>query len=189
MTIFFTASYYGKEKYQKYYDLVRRAIESMHVELISPETGSYLGVLDEAKRKEITDPKLLHYEAIRQGIHVSDAVVIEVSNEDFQLGHEATLAIMDKKPVLCLSIHENFSRKINNDYFFGARYTKETIGPIVQDFFARVREMRQARRFNMFLYPTQVSYLGQASEKHGMNMSEYIRRLINIDRRTSVPIR
>lgn len=185
MVVFYTASYYGKEKYQKYYDQVRRAIESMHVELISPETENYLNVLDDNKRKEITDPKLLHYEAIRQGIHVSDAVVIEVSHEDFQLGHEATLAIMDKKPVLCLSIHEDFSRKINNDYFFGARYTRETIGAIVQDFFVSVRQMRQARRFNMFLYPTQVAYLNAASKKNGMNMSEYIRRLITIDRRNS----
>lgn len=183
MVIFYTASYYGKAKYQASYDLVRATIKQFRVNLISTEEGNYKDVLDAATRKRIADPRLLHYEAIRRGIHMADAVVIEVSNEDFQLGHEATLAIMEKKPVLCLSLQQDFSKKINNSYFFGATYTKETIQAIMQDFLARVRELRQAKRFNMFMYPTQLAYLEKASKKQGMNVSEYIRHLVNLDRR------
>ena len=185
MKVFFTASYLGKATYQKEYDLVRSTIKTFTADFISPEEGNYLAVLDEGTKKKITDPKLLHYEAIRQGIHLADCAIIEISQEDFQLGHEATLAIMEKKPVLCLSIHEDFSRKINNPYFFAAKYTKENIQAIIQDFFARVRELRHAKRFNMFFYPTQLQYLGKTSEKHGMNVSEYIRHLVNLDHRAS----
>ncbi len=183
MTVFYTASYYGKKKYQNQYDLIRQTIKGLHVDLVATEEGNYLAVLDEATKRQVTDPKLLHYEAIRQGIHLADCVIIEISQEDFQLGHEATLAIMEKKPVLCLSIHEDFSKKINNQYFFGAMYNEKNIQGIIQDFFARVRELRYAKRFNMFFYPNQLDYLEKSSQKHGMNVSEYIRHLVNLDRR------
>jgi hypothetical protein len=185
MIVFYTASYQGKEKYQEYYDVIRDAIRTFQVELISPEAGNYQEVLPVAKRQELGDPSLIHYEAIRQGIHKADCVIIEVSNEDFQLGHEATLAIMDKKPVLCLSLHEDFSKKISNDYFFGARYTRETVTGIIQDFFVRVGELSKSKRFNMFLYPSQLDYLAKAAKSEGMNVSEYIRHLINTDRRST----
>lgn len=185
MKVFYTASYYGKKTYQKYYDLVHTAIKTFKVELISPEEGNYLEVLEKETRKRLAgNRELLHYEAIRQGIHLADAVIIEVSHEDVQIGHEITLALMEKKPVFVLSIHEDFSRRIHHDYLFGVKYTKETIHGAIQDFLARVREMRLARRFNMFLYPSQVEYLEEVAKKSGMNMSEYIRHLINIDRRS-----
>ena len=185
LRVFFTASYYGKKQYQKNYDQVRQAIKNLPVELISPEEGNYLSLLSEEKRNELKDPALVHYEAIREGIHATDCSIIDISYEDFQLGHEATLAIMDKKPVLCVSVHEDFSKKINHTYFFGAKYSSETIGPIVQDFFAKVRELRNAKRFNMFLYPSQSDYLEKAAKRTGMNVSEYVRHLVNLDRRAS----
>lgn len=185
MKVFFTASYYGKKTYQKYYDLVHAAIKTFKVDLISPEEGNYLDVLTKETRERLSqNPQLLHYEAIRQGIHLADAVIIEVSHEDVQIGHEITLALMEKKPVLVLSIHEDFSTRIHHDYLFGAKYSKDTIQAAIQDFLARVREMHLARRFNMFLYPSQVEYLEEMAKKSGMNMSEYIRHLINIDRRS-----
>jgi hypothetical protein len=184
MTVFYTCSYYGKKKYQAWYDLVHAAIKRFTSDLISPEEGNYLDVLDEGTRKRLSaSPELLHYEAIRQGIHLADAVIIEVSHQDIQLGHEISLALMEKKPVLVLSIYEDMSRKIHHDYLFGARYTKVTLEPTIQDFLAHVREMRLAKRFNMFLYPSQVEYLEKAAKQYGMNMSEYVRRLINLDRR------
>lgn len=186
MRIFYTASFYGKQAYQEQYDLVRATIKEFSVDLISPEEGNYLDVIDPKTRKRLEGkPKLIHYEAIRQGIHLADAVIIEATHEDIQLGHEVTLALMEKKPMLVLSTKEDFSKKIIHDYLFGARYTKATIKGILQDFFVNVRQMRHARRFNMFLYPSQVEYLEKISVKQGMNMSEYIRHLINLDRRSS----
>lgn len=191
MNVFFTASRWGKGKYQEHYDLVRETIKAFNVVLISPEENNYHLLLSNEERKQFPDSERLrrnwnwHYETIRRGIHWADAVVFEVSQEDFQLGHEATLAILEKKPVLCLSINDDFSKKIHHDYFFAAIYSKKNVKPIMQDFFARVRDLRLARRFNMFLYPSQVDYVEKIGKKHGMNMSEYIRHLINIDRRAN----
>lgn len=184
MTIFYTASWFGKKKYQQEYDLVRQTIESFGVKLISTEGGNYKDVLDESTRIKLKDePKLLHYEAIRQGIHLADAIIIETSNEDFQLGHEASLAIAEKKPVLCLSVNEDLSKRIYNDYFFGAKYSSSNVKKVIQDFLAKARQLSLSKRFNLFLYPHQVEYLQQAAKREGINMSEYIRKLISLDRR------
>lgn len=184
MVIFYTASWFGKQKYQKEYDLVRQTIKQFDVKLIGTEEGNYQQVLDEKTREKLKDnPKLLHYEAIRQGIHLAEAVIIEVSNEDFQLGHEASLTIAEKKPVLCLSIHEDLSKRIFNDYFFGAKYNRSNVKSIIQDFLVRAKALSLTRRFNLFLYPHQLDYLTKASKREGMNMSEYLRHLINLDKR------
>ncbi len=185
MVIFYTASWFGKQKYQKEYDLVGQTIKQFDVKLIGTEEGNYQEALDEKTREKLKDnPKMLHYEAVRQGIHLAEAVIIEVSNEDFQLGHEASLALGEKKPVLCLSINEDLSKRIFNEYFFSARYNQKNIGEIIQDFLAKARAMTLTKRFNLFLYPHQRSYLQKAGKREGMNMSEYVRHLINLDKRS-----
>ena len=184
MTVFYTASWFGKKKYQPEYDLASRTIEGFGVKLISTEGGNYQEVLDENTRARLKDePKLLHYEAIRQGIHQADAVIIESSHEDFQLGHEASLAIAEKKPVLCLSVNEDLGKRIYNDYFFGAKYSSSTVKKVIQDFFAKARQLSLSKRFNLFLYPHQVEYLQTAAKRKGVNMSEYMRYLISLDKR------
>jgi hypothetical protein len=182
LTVFYTASYYGKEKYQAYYDLIHEVLKGLSVTVISPEAKNYLTVLPKKVMEQLKDPKLIHYEAIKRGIIIADAVIIEISQEDFQLGHEATLAIMEKKPVLCLSLHEDFSKKIKHDFFFASHYRKETIRPTIQDFLAKVREMSLSKRFNLFLYPQQFEYIAKVGKQQGINMSEYLRLLINRDR-------
>lgn len=182
MKIFYTASYSGKQKYQGFYNLVLRAIESTHVDLISPEKGNYLGVLSPQERLKLKGKKKIHYEAIRRCILLSDAVIIEISNEDFQLGHEATLTILNKKHVLCLSVHEDFGEKIRNRYFHGAKYNEYNIEELVENFITFVQTDKLSERFNCFLSPGQIHYLEKKSKENKINKSEYLRRLIDEDR-------
>jgi hypothetical protein len=179
MKLFYTASFYGKAKYQEYYDLVLKSIKQTGVELLSPEVGNYLSVLKLEDYAKIKSKKKLHYEAIRRGIVWAQAVVIEASHEDFQLGHEATLAIQGKKPVLCLSIHEDFSKKISNPYFFGAKYNEYNIEELLGEFVKRHEKETLNQRFNLFLSSRQLKNLEEASKKMGMNNSEYLRTLID----------
>ncbi|EKE05275.1 MAG: hypothetical protein ACD_19C00372G0001 [uncultured bacterium] len=181
MEIFYTASYYGKSKYQKFYNLVLMTLENANADIISPEKGNYLEVLTKKELTSFKDPKIRHYEAIRKGILYADAVVIEVSNEDFQLGHEATLAIQNKKHVLCLSVHEDFSVKIKNRYFHGAKYNELNIEEVIVDFLKKVRGETLGNRFNMFLSNRQLAFLQEISERRGVNKSEYLRLLLDKD--------
>jgi len=183
LKVFYTASFYGKDKYQRYYDLVLKRIEENDVEVIGTEKGNYMSILPSRVKNRISKEKLLHYEAIRRGILWCDAAVIEISHEDFQLGHEATLAIQAKKPVLCLSINENFSRKINNKYFYATKYNEYSVGGNIKKFLDEVKKERFSERFNMFLSKSQLHYLDKISLNMGVNKSEYLRSLLDRDRR------
>lgn len=181
MEIFYTAAYSGKETYQKYYDMVLKALENTGVTVVSPEKGNYMDLLTKKELANLTDPRQKHYAAIKKGILSADAVVIEISEENFQLGHEATLAIQSKKHVLCLSIHEDFSVKIQNRYFHAAKYNQFNIEEIVGNFINRVKGESLDVRFNLFLSDRQVQYLNEVCEKEGINKSEYIRKLLDAD--------
>lgn len=187
MKIFYTASYHGKGKYQKNYDQVREALEVQKIDLISPEKDNYLQLLSASEKQGLTE-RQIHYEAVRKGILWADAVVIEISEQDFQLGHEATLAIQAKKRVLCLSIHEDFEQKITNRYFFGAKYNEYTIGEIIEEFINKAKRGLLTERFNCFLSPNQVRHLEVMGVAKEMNMSEYLRELIEADQRVTAKI-
>ncbi|MEI8232154.1 MAG: hypothetical protein WCG44_00240 [bacterium] len=181
MKLFWTASYSGKHKYQADYDLVSRAIDQAgDLEVVSPEKGNYQSLLPPKVKVSLgSEPTKLHYEAIRRGILWADAVIIEVSEEDFQLGHEATLAIQSKKHVLCLSTHNDFSNKISNRYFHAARYNKMTINQIIEDFLALAQKDLLSQRFNLFLTSSQIQFLKTKGLESGLGASDYLRSLID----------
>lgn len=183
MKIFYTASYFGKDKYQKYYDMILKQLKDLGVEIISPEKGNYKELLTKKELSTVKDPKQLHYLAIKKGIMWADAVVMEISNEDFQLGHEATIAVDHKKHTLCMSLHEDYSQKIKNRYFHAAKYNSFNYEELLETFVEKVKKELLNERFNMFLSPRQVAYLDKASKEYGINKSEYVRMLIDKDRR------
>lgn len=181
LKIFWTASYHGKAIYQKYYDLVGKTIEAQQdVEVIATEKGNYKDILPGTLREKLSsNTDVLHYEAIRRGILWADAVIIEISHESFQLGHEATLAIQSKKHVLCLSVNEDYSKKIDNRYFHASRYNRMTIDEIIEDFLALARKDLLSRRFNLFLTSSQEQFLKSKGQKSGLGASDYLRSLID----------
>ncbi len=181
MKIFWTASYSGKSLYQKNYDLISRVVDAQEgLEVVATEKGNYLDLVPPTIKVRLKDyPLKLHYNAIRRGILWSDAVVIEMSQEDFQLGHEATLAIQAKKHVLCLSVHEDFSEKIDNRYFNGAKYNKMTIEEIIEDFLSLAQKDLLSRRFNFFLTSAQEQFLKSKGQESGLGASDYLRSLID----------
>lgn len=184
MKLFWTASYHGKSQYQKHYDLVSRAIDRQSdLQVIATEKGNYQDILPPTLRQKLeTTPQKLHYEAIRRGILWADAVIIEISHESFQLGHEATLGMQAKKHVLCLSTHEDYSPKLDNRYFHAAIYNQMTIDEQVESFLKLVRRDLLSQRFNLFLTSSQLQHVKQKGEELGGGASNYIRSLIDADR-------
>lgn len=168
MKIFFTCAYSGKTHYQKYYDLVLSELKKQSIELRSPELGHF-------PPPSSSD----HYHFIRADINWADAIIIDVSQECFQLGHETTLAIQSKKHVLCLSIHEDFSRKIESRYFHGAKYSELNIHDIISDFISSLRHHEYDQRFNFFLSQQQLNKLDLNATKLGQTKSEYLRHLLD----------
>src|SRR3989339_889620 len=184
MKIFWTASYHGKSLYQKNYDLLGKVLASQpSLEIVATEKGNYLDLVPPTIRtKLVNHPQKLHYEAIRRGILWADAVVIEMSHEDFQLGHEATLAIQAKKHVLCLSVHEDFSEKIDHRYFHGVKYNRATVEEQIESFLALAQKDLLSRRFNLFLTSSQEQFLKSMGQESGLGASNYLRSLIDFAR-------
>ena len=186
MKLFWTASYHGKNQYQKHYDLVSRAIDHQHdLQVIATEKGNYQDILPPTLRQKLeSTPQKLHYEAIRRGILWADAVIIEISHESFQLGHEATLAMQAKKHVLCLSTHEDYSPKLDNRYFHAAIYNRMNIDEQVESFLKLARRDLLSQRFNLFLTSSQLQFVKRKGEESGGGASNYIRSLIDAARTT-----
>jgi hypothetical protein len=182
MNIFFTAAYHGKEQYQYAYDAIFNALKASTARIISPEDGSYFNLITQDDHLKNETPKHIHYEAIRRGITWADAVVFEISHESFQIGHEMTLAIQAKKHVLCLSLHENFERKIFSPYFHGARYTIEAVPQLVTDFLAICQKEQHPNRFNFFLSNSQLRFIEKKAKSLNVSASEYLRELIDNQR-------
>lgn len=179
MTIFYTNSFYGKSVYQTQYDLVLDAIKQTGAKIISPETQNYLNLLSDKEKKLYTNKDSQHYLAIKKGIQQSDAVIIEISHQDFQIGWEASLACLNKKPLLCLSIHEDFSTKIRHPFFHAAKYTDITIDNIITSFLEKTKPGLYNQRFNFFLSDKQLSQLRYQATSLNLTPSEYLRQLID----------
>ena len=169
MKIFFTSSFEGKKHYQKNIDKIIEIIESTGAVVISPEkTREYQDAFRNENLKKLGDKEKIHYEFIRQGIANSDAVIIEASHEDFQIGHEATLAIIYKKPVLCLSTNKDFGQLIRHEEFKGVKYKIIDLNKILLDFLRNVSKRISSERNKEFVYSKQITYPKIKIEKHNV---------------------
>jgi len=185
MTVFFTASYHGKQLLQQEYDLILQTLETFPVTVIGTEKGNYISKLPSKIKNRFTDKNRLHYEAIRYGILHSDAAVIEVTDPGMQVGYEVAMAVQAKKHVLCLSLKEDYSRKIHSEYLHGARYDRYNLQRILRNFFADITKEKLKNRYNMFLSDLQLEYVRERAGLEEVSTSEYIRRLIEDDMRAS----
>lgn len=173
--VFYTVPRSGKPDYQAIYDTVLKSIQKNPVEVISPELGNYKKLLT---KKDLNNKYKDHYDAIKKGITWADLVILEVSFESYHLGHELTLALQSKTPVLSLSLHKDWSKRIVSPYHFGSKYSKFFIDEIIKDFLEKNSKEKLSERFNLFLTKRQLKKLEKLSTEKGMNMSEYLRSLI-----------
>jgi hypothetical protein len=181
MKIFYTASFGGKAKYQENYNKIQTILDSLGMNIVSTEKGNYTEELSSKFKTRTKDRHRIHYEAIKTGILTSDAVVIEASHEDFQLGYEAAFAMQSKKHLLCLSVNEDFSEKIKNEYIHGAQYNMFNVKNIIEEFIDLVKKERLSRRLNLFISDRQYEYLKKQADTNNLNVSEYIRKLVEDD--------
>lgn len=147
MKIFFISAYSGKQKYQKDYDRIIELIESTGATVIGAEKNrEYQGNFTPENIKKYGGKEKVHYEFIRQGILKADGLVVEASFNDLRVGHEMTLALLYKKPVLCLSQSLDYGKYIQHDYFTGKLYSQKNLKVIVLKFIEKVSGLIKANR-------------------------------------------
>lgn len=179
MKVFFTSSLEGKKQFQDCYDSIIETLAKNRVEVISREIQEYESLLN-PKSIEGLSPDEIHYKFVKKGISLANAVVIEASLSKFQLGHEATLALLYNKPVLCVSQAKDYSIQIKHPKFYAQKYkTKKDLEVIIKDFVDELENKYLSVRFNAFLSPEQKTFLDWYGERNKMNASEVVRELID----------
>lgn len=184
MKVFFTTSFWGKPRYQRYVDRIVAAIESTGATVVSPEKSrEYKTSFTKENIKAYGDRARIHYEFIRQGIANADAVVIEASHEDFRIGHEATLAIIYKKPVLCLSLNTDYGKLVRHEAFRGVKYDERNLESTVLAFLEQTGKSLISKRS----VPLSHYKRWPAAAKQQSGKSVGVLGAINVDLITKVP--
>lgn len=178
MKIFFTASKSeSKNKQASYNKIIEYLIKQNH-DVISLEIMKYSDLLGKSVGNMKVSPEL-HYNFINKGISKSQAVVIEASKDSFRMGHEATLALLHEKPVLCLSDSKDYSSRIHNSKFYSYVYNNlEEIDPYLHRFLLNVKQKHLSVRKNIYLSAEHSDYLKSLAHKKSLSYSQLIRSLI-----------
>jgi hypothetical protein len=178
MRVFFTASFKGKENYQHIYDLILKTIDEAKDEIISLERQDYSYLIPKRLTKSLPKNEL-HYTWLKKGIKKANCVIIEASKDSFRLGHEATLALLYNKPVLCLSDKKDYSDAIINPKFYADKYKNESdVKDSVKKFLKTVRINHTSIRKNIYINSEYTNFLNWYGKKNNKNDSEVIRDLI-----------
>lgn len=179
MKVFFACSFRGKKLYQEYFNQVIGTLKKNKVEVISKETNEYEDILGK-KITSILTPEEMHYLFVKTGIDKSNAVIVDISRESFQLGHEATIALLYNKPVLCLSKGEISNIKVYDPRLRLESYnSKADINRIINSFLNEVRNKYLSVRLHVNLSPEHKNFLDWYGAKSGKNISQIIRDSID----------
>ena len=179
MIVFYTNSYKGKIQYQEFFDETIKTLQREKSEIISLEIGKYEDLLNSNELK-LLDQDQIHHTYVRKGIFKSKAVVIDVSVDEFQLGYEASLALLLNKPVFVISANQDYSKRIKHPNFYASQYSNvQELRHIISDFLKLVKNKYLSIRFNGFLSPEQKNFLEWYGDIHHKNVSEVIREFID----------
>lgn len=120
---------------------------------------------------------------LSQEIKKADALVVEATESNFELGRFITLALQQHKPVLMLQ-KETMSAPL----LLGSSrlVSLETYNPkdkvkmsqILLSFFKTVAKQRLLYRFNFMMSREMNGFLMTRAQEHGMSKADYIRTLI-----------
>jgi hypothetical protein len=178
MKVFFTAALSGKQQYQNSYDTIINTLKYENVEVISRELQDVSFLVSEAKRGDMSENEA-HYLFVKKGIALANAVVIEASVDRFQLGHEATLALLYNKPVLIVSQNRDYSEQIVYPKFIAKQYNSaSSLVSIVKNFLRYVEET-QYSKFNFIISSELDDYLVWKAKRTGLSKSDILREYIH----------
>lgn len=127
--------------------------------------------------------KATHIAQITRQVKKSDAVVVEATNTNFDLGRLLALAIFQHKPVLLLQQKGNKQPvDLGNNRLVNTKsYLPDKEAELVKklaDFMIVVQKQRLTYRFNLMLSRDINTYLMAKAQEMGLSKADYIRTLI-----------
>ncbi len=183
MKIFFTASYKGKEKFDKYYQLINKTLDELGYPNIDNKLATMVPeVYYESLRKEgkVGYEKLFNDSVSK--LKTADINIFECSYESFAIGYMIEKSLELNKPTIVLHLENYplyFLEGIEDDKLGLYKYDESSnLKSIISNAIATALDLRE-KRFNFFVSPEILTYLDDASKEDGITKSSFIRNLIN----------
>ncbi len=126
-----------------------------------------------------------HASQLTKEIKKADALIVEATQSNFNLGRLITLALQQHKPVLMLQKEVNStpivigsSRLVNVKSY---KNTSEDLDNLLKDFIKVAKKQRLTYRFNLMLSRDIDIYLNDKAHEFAISKADYIRELISKD--------
>jgi hypothetical protein len=165
----------------------------MYILFISTEKHNFIvDAIEEAKHKVwqnilASDQKrksTIDIAKLMNEIKKSDAVVIESTESNFEMGRFTTLALLQHKPVLMLQKDKYVAPLVLGE----SRLVTQTsyipgdakeMKNILANFFKVVAKQRLLYRFNFMMSREMNAFVGEKAQESGVSKADYIRSLIS----------
>ncbi len=184
MKIYFTCTTAEFVKYQKLYFSIRDYI----VEKGHTITRDWIGETNERIKKDyrkIGNIRKIYLESVN-AIKEADLVIVEDTVSNFSTGHQITIALQMKKPVLVLwyeKKHRQFNKMfihgIESNLLYISEYNLENYKKIVDDFILKYTNLEGRNRFNLVLRDNQREYLDWILKNREISRTKVIQKLVN----------
>jgi len=179
MTVYFTASIFGKRYYLDQYLEIINCLKSKNMEVISDHI---INTSETAISQEKREDRLKFYQQLEKWINSCDFVVVEATYPSISVGYEISLSLTLGKPVLVLYAKNppSLLAEFENDKLICKKYTFQTLNSIIDEFTAHVQEIDDVK-FTFFITSEIASFLDKTSTKEKLPKSVYLRKLIQTD--------
>lgn len=184
MKIHFTCSTAEFDTYRDHYYLIRNFL----VEKGCLITRDWLPHTEERLKsglKAIPDIKEIYKDNIR-AIKEADLVIVEDTVSNFSTGHQITLALQEKKPVLVLwqgrkhrKFEQMFIHGIDSHLLQVTEYKAENLEAVLNNFINKFENINESNRFHLVLNGVERQYLDWAQFNKGKSRTQIIREALN----------
>lgn len=140
--------------------------------------------------KAISEKKRTHgaekiYQAVMQAVNEADMLIVEDTVSNFSTGHQITVGLQRRKPVLVLwqgrknkYFDNTFLHGVRSDYLQISEYTLENYQEIIRAFINKYSKATERHRFNLVIDEVERKYLEWAKFKYDRSRTEMIRKSI-----------
>lgn len=180
MKILFVGSKNGKEKIPEVYQTVISNLRKQKIEILGPYVQKYEEVLTAKEINSVKGPVELHALFMRKVIGLCDLMIMEITFDGFALGHEATVALEQNKPVLAIAQKEfDFAFIFDKRFFFKIYKSPDELPKVISDFVALYNSRFRSIRVNFLINQRHENYLNWNLTKRGVNKSSLVRELLD----------
>ncbi|MBI1862545.1 hypothetical protein HYS00_00310 [Candidatus Microgenomates bacterium] len=180
MVIYFTGSISANNTNRdKYLTIVNKLLSYGHTVI----ADHILKANEEDVVRKPRSERLDFHKKVEEWIQGCNCMIAETSYPSVSVGYEIALATRIGIPVLVLhnSGHApSLLGEHKNELVVSQHYSKETVGPILEDFLSYVKGNRDVK-FTLYLSPKHFKHLDEKAQIEQIPKSVYLRRLIDAD--------